>query len=143
MLFVTKRKPFVFENYAEGEGDCKCKCGKAVVTKILILLQAFIYMLSRIYGTKIKHITSSGARCEKHNAAEKGASNSQHLHGDAMDGIFLKYNGQTWEQIPNKEIFEHAQKCGLFTGIGYHKYVKAKKNCVHLDCRDTKDVVIW
>lgn len=142
-MFVNKRKAVVFDNYAEGEGDCKCGCKKAVGHKILILLQAFIYFLMRIYGTKIKHITSSGARCEKHNADEKGSKDSEHVKGNAFDGIFLKYNGQTWEQIPNKEIFEHAQKCGLFTGIGLHKYVKEKKNLVHLDCRDSKEVVIW
>lgn len=126
-------------NYSEHEGECKCGCGLPISDEAAICLQAFIYVLERHYGCRVRHVTKEGeiygSRCPKHNADEKGAKDSRHIHADAADGYFERlYNGK-WAQIPNSEIFTLAKQSGLFGGIGYMKYVKAKKNLVHLDTR--------
>ena len=129
------RRTVALPNYSEFEGDCRCGCGMAQDNDAMIIFQAFVFMLQRKYGCKVVHEETSGARCQKHNAAEGGASDSRHLHKDAFDSRFYKNIGGKRIRIPNREIAAAAIASGLFGGVGYMKYEKTGEDIVHLDCR--------
>lgn len=70
-------------------------------------------------------IVNSGYRCERHNRVVKGATNSRHLYGDAVD---IGCDART-----GRVIVEEALKMGVFTGIGVN--LKGGNRFVHLDTR--------
>lgn len=137
MVVIQKspRRMIPLKNYSESEGACRCGCGAIVADDLMIRLQAFVFLLERETGCSVKHQTTSGSRCRADNARVGGASDSRHLHNDAMDGTFHEFRGGQWRQIPNREVAHLAIRCGLFTGVGFLKYEKTGENCVHLDCR--------
>ena len=134
------------KNFSANEGDCRCGCGMKVADGILIRMQSFIFMLSRIYRKPVRVMISSGARCWKRNEATPGSAKySLHLEGRAVDCIFqIQKNGE-WEQIPNEDVAALARRSGLFGGVGYIKYASQGQNLIHLDDRETEDgtVVYW
>ena len=121
------------------ETKCKCGCGLQVKDKIMILLQAFIYILEFVYGGTITCVVNSGARCPKHNAAEGGALDSQHPHLCAVDCKF--FLGK--KQLNNSEIATHAVNSRLFTGVGWKRYITQGLNLIHLDCRTGNRIAKW
>lgn len=76
-----------------------CKCGEckdippALVTNVLELVSNLNRL--REYLSK-PIIVNSGVRCEKHNAAIGGKSNSQHLYGRAAD---IRVEGEPAERL--------------------------------------------
>lgn len=122
-------------NYSEKEGDCQCGCGAELDPKLLVSVQAFILILERKFNCKVRHLVSSGSRCEKHNEDVGGSLRSQHIKNLAMDGVFQENSTRAWKQIDNALIANLAKKSGLFGGIGYLTYKNDNKNLVHLDIR--------
>ena len=135
------KRTITLKNYSVGEGACKCGCGAQLEDSIVFATQAFISVLERIYGVPVRHILTSGARCPKHNADEKGEPDSQHINRIAVDGIFQAVIEGKWRQIDNADIGAHARKSGLFGGIGYVEYRRKGKNLVHLDVRPRQPAV--
>ena len=126
------------------ETKCKCGCGLEVSPKILILVQAFSFYLSRIMNGAIRIDVHSGARCPKHNADEGGEKDSQHVPGLALDVIFMCQSPDAqWFQLNNSDVAKLATQSGLFTGIGLKRYIVEGKNLVHLDCRPGNHIAIW
>ena len=66
--------------FGRDELECQCGCGFTTVDYELALVLDDV----REYFGKPTTI-NSGCRCEKHNKAEGGSSNSQHLYGKAAD----------------------------------------------------------
>ncbi len=73
---------------------------------------------------------TSAYRCPVHNKNEKGATNSQHLYGKAVD-IPVYITGLTYSQL-----FDVVKYLG-FTGIG----VNEQKGFIHVDVREGKQIV--
>jgi len=103
---------------------CKCGCG----TKPSARAFDGITQLRRSYGKPIT--ITSGARCEKHNRAVGGVSNSRHfLNRDAFD-----------IRVPKNDIpivWAKAVQCG-FKGLGL---IDVANGVIHIDMRD--DYAIW
>lgn len=70
------------EFFTPGEFACKCGCGTGEIQESLVRAADEI---RRRLGVPVT--VTSGLRCEKHNAAVGGVSNSRHLGGDAADLI--------------------------------------------------------
>jgi len=141
---LDQKRKVELPNFGINEGQCKCGCGLVLADKLVLKVQAFIFFLERKYGSKFRILTTSGARCQKHNKDEGGAVDSRHLHCDAIDGIFqVRTKEGTWVQIPNATIASEAQSIGLFGGIGMKRYEIQGKNLVHLDDRPGTTPVIW
>lgn len=137
------RRTIETENFSEREGECKCGCGMQLGDKIVLLLQAFVHVVERNVDAEVECIINSGARCPKHNKAEGGATDSRHLHGDAVDVIFRRRNGGVTVQIPNTVIAKLAISSGLFGGVGSIQYQRESRNLVHLDARPGDNVTVW
>ena len=67
--------------FTPGEFDCKCGCG--CDTQVDPRLLRLADQVRSHFGAPC--IISSGVRCEKHNKAVGGVSDSRHLQGKAMD----------------------------------------------------------
>lgn len=65
--------------FTDKETSCKCGCGKRISPELEELLDK----IRAGYGSPIK--VTSGARCPAHNKAVKGAPNSLHMQGKAVD----------------------------------------------------------
>ena len=107
-------------HFSKKEFACKCGCGFDQVKPELITK---LEKLRELCGNKPLTI-NSGCRCAKHNKAQNGAKNSQHLYGTAAD--VKQVPGLTIEQMAKL-----AEQAG-FDGIG--KYV----NRIHVDVRGYK-----
>ena len=95
-------------HFSKTEFACKC-CGQAMMDP------AFIQALEKfrtICGNRSIRI-SSGYRCQKHNKGVGGAEKSQHIEGQAAD---INIQGLT-----TKQVYDLANKSGLFGGIGYYQ----------------------
>lgn len=67
-------------HFTDLECTCRCGCGKCDVSPRLLMLAEKI---RDIFNAPL--ITHSVCRCEVHNERVKGAKDSQHLKGKAMD----------------------------------------------------------
>ena len=68
------------KNFKRSEFQCKCGCGFAEVSQTLVnLLQEIRDHIDRSV------VVHSGCRCEAHNKAVGGVSNSAHVAGEAAD----------------------------------------------------------
>jgi uncharacterized protein YcbK (DUF882 family) len=128
------------ENFHPREWLCRCGCAKDTKDKLKLLVQAFIYILRRIYGQPIQCIISGPARCAKRNTDVKGATDSFHMgvngrdvgKGAALDCVFRRFQSNVWTTIPKKDVAQHAIKSRLFGGVGWKGYPTAF-TFVHLD----------
>lgn len=115
------------ENFIKEELECRC-CGMLhIADEALICLQAFRYMLKRIYQKEIRININSACRCKKHNKDVGGVKTSRHecesKKSDAFD--------ITSPDLGYKELFIHAVTLDLFsTVICYNK-----SEFVHVDTR--------
>src|SRR3972149_4600740 len=129
VLPLDQKRKIELPNFGITEGQCKCGCGLVLADRIVLKVQAFIFFLERKYGSKFRVITTSGARCQKHNKDEGGVPDSRHLYCDAIDGIFqYRTKAGTWTQLTNETAAKDAQSTGLFGGIGMKKYQEQGKN---------------
>ena len=108
-------------HFSKKEFACKCGCGFNQVKPELI---AKLEKLRELCGNKPLKI-NSGCRCAKHNKAQNGAKNSQHLYGTAADVRLPD------ENMSVDEFAKLAEQAG-FDGIG--KY----SNRIHVDVRGYK-----
>lgn len=129
-------------NYSQGEGMCPDGCGEGLTDDLILRQQALVMILSRAYGSPVRHIMSSGARCLKHNRTlvdAKGkrisSDTSRHIGGGASDGVFEYFHGGKWHRIDNADVAAAAVKSGLFGGVGYRDYARKGIDLVHLDNR--------
>lgn len=131
-------------NYSRDELRCRCGCGLDVTDELAIAMQAFVALLERKLARRVRHIVTSGARCERHNDQVGGESNSKHILGHAVDGVFeQQLDGSTWERIPNSAIAAEARRCGLFGGVGFKLYADQGRDLVHLDVRPGWPAATW
>ena len=119
-------------NFSRHEFACKCGCGEAEVSPLLIeQLQRL-----RDYTGEPVRITS-GRRCEAHNAAVGGAKNSQHLLGLAAD---IRAEGWTAKDLL-RVLRVLVRANALYVGYAY----VVTENVVHIDVRQPESltVVSW
>lgn len=129
-------------NILDHEGFCECGCGKASSQELLVLLQAFVYMVERTRGKKVR-VHWHGARCQSHNNEIPGSAKfSEHLNGQAADCKFEEYDGTRWHPIDSATIAAYAIGSGLWGGIGWKKYHPVPGH-IHLDIRPGRKAVIW
>lgn len=86
---------------AKGINNTPCKCAES---NLNALIDNVLDVLREAYGKPIK--VNSGYRCEALNKAVRGAKNSQHLVGEAVD-----ITGGS--KAENKRIFELAKTMNL------------------------------
>jgi len=110
--------------------EFKSKCGRPMPNTVMIKIIKLAKELQvlRDYLNKPIKITS-GYRSKEHNAKIKGAKNSQHILGTAVD---IKVEGLTPKQVA--ETIEDLIEKGLMKqgGIGIYE------TWVHYDIRGTK-----
>lgn len=106
-------------HFSQSEFNCHC-CGSncGIHINLLILLESIRY-----YFKKSITITS-GYRCESHNEAVDGASNSQHLYGTAGD---IKVSG-----ISPSKVYDLANDMNVLGGVGSYS------TFIHVDSRGYK-----
>jgi uncharacterized protein YcbK (DUF882 family) len=132
------------KNFHSEEADCSCGCGKITTPALMIRLQAFIYLLERIYDCQVRCHITGGARCVKHNTElyEGKVTPSYHLgmargklkdeYGAAVDIVMEICPRSDWARISKDKLAEHAIESGLFGGVGWKIYGPATR-FVHLD----------
>ena len=101
-VIATGEEPKPEENIWDGikyfaREEFKCKCGgkycDGYPTEMRVELLRIADRVREHFGNEA--IVSSGVRCEKHNKAVGGVSNSRHLTGKAMDFRVESFNAAT------------------------------------------------
>lgn len=113
----------VSKNFSAAEVSCQCGCGMFPKPELISRLQA----LRDAWGKPLT--VTSGARCQKHNAAVGGAPASKHVEGLAAD--IAVTNGSD-----RYKLIRLAYHLG-FTGLGLHP------KFLHLDIRPVTEAVTW
>ena len=118
-----------FPNFERDEFICPCGCGFDDVDPLLVsTLQRLRDEVQRPV------VVNSGCRCRSHNAAVKGAPQSQHIRGKAAD---IRIDGMT-----SREIFDVLRRLYL-DGELYVGYVYAiNGRSVHVDVRAPQSQVV-
>ena len=101
-----------------------CKCGECESREVSPTLARGLQSMRDRAGVKI--IVNSGYRCPKHNAAEGGAKNSQHVLGNAADVVV--------EGLSVLEMYELALGVDAFRNGGIGVYPR-HGNFIHVDVR--------
>jgi uncharacterized protein YcbK (DUF882 family) len=111
-----------FPNFTRDEFACGCGCGFDEIDPLIVTT------LQRLRDEVQRPVVvNSGCRCRSHNAAVKGAPQSQHMQGKAAD---IKIDGMT-----SREIFDTLRRLYL-DGELYVGYVYAiNGRSVHVDVR--------
>jgi hypothetical protein len=148
---ATKPKMTVeTENFHSTELNCSCGCAKSTHPKMALVLQAFVYVLERVFGTPIRCIIHSGARCKAKHASISEDETSYHLGvtrldegpGAAVDCHFEMYTlsegEQEWIYIDKNIIADLAKASNLFGGVGWKIYPKECK-MIHLDIGNKRE----
>lgn len=110
----------ITEHFSQSEFQCKC-CGEHKINAGLIVI---LEELRSHFNAPIK--ISSAYRCEKHNKAVGGASNSQHVKGNAVDIVV--------SGIPPRHVYAHLEKTPYANLLGLGSYA----TFTHVDLRGTK-----
>lgn len=112
-------------NFKSTEFDCHGKncCSTTTVDPKLV---EFCQKIRDHFGTSIN--VNSGYRCEKHNSAVGGSTNSRHKAGQAAD---IRVTG-----VEPARVAEYAEQLGIL-GIGLYE-TDTDGHFVHIDTRDTK-----
>ena len=80
-----------FPNFTREEFACGCGCGFDDIDPLIVTT------LQRLRDEVQRPVVvNSGCRCKSHNAAVKGAPQSQHMRGKAAD---IRIDGMTSQQI--------------------------------------------
>ena len=110
----------VSHNFSREEFACSCGCGfDAVDVELLEVLED----VRDQFNTPIR--INSGCRCESHNKAVGGSSNSQHIKGKAVDFIVIGAN-QTDVAVYLENIYPNKYGVGRYNGR------------THIDVRNNK-----
>ena len=119
-------------NFSRSEFECKCGCGEAEVSPLLI---EQLQKLRDYTGEPIR--ITSGRRCEAHNAAVGGAKNSQHLLGLAADISVSRWSADDLLRLLKVLVRADA----LYVGYAY----KVREDVIHFDVRQPESltVVSW
>ena len=122
-------RDWVFPNFKPDEFACKCGCGFDDIDPLLVsALQRLRDEVQRPV------VVNSGCRCRSHNAAVKGAPQSQHMQGKAAD---IRIDGMT-----SRQIFDVIRRLYL-DGEIYVGYVYAiNGRSVHVDVRAPQSQVV-
>ena len=120
---------WTFRNFKRDEFLCPCGCGFDDIDPLIVTtLQRLRDEVQRPV------IVNSGCRCRSHNAAVKGAPQSQHMQGKAAD---IRIDGMT-----SREIFDTLRRLYL-DGELYVGYVYAiNGRSVHVDVRAPQSQVV-
>lgn len=120
-----KKIPFTPDDFI-----CKCGCGKCNFHPITLGKLALMVTLAQTKGYDIDWHINSACRCEAHNRAEGGKSDSAHLTGQAVD-----------LRASNSRQRYYVVKLALLAGF---TRIGISKGFIHLDDCETKDPqVIW
>ena len=120
-------------NLARREIACKCGCGFDQIDPVLVdTFQA----LRDYIGKPV--VVISGCRCKPHNAKVKGAANSGHITGQALD-IYVRgiNNSQLYERI------KEAHRAGLLPHLTYCYPIKKTKASIHIGVDTKSRKSIW
>lgn len=121
MTTYTKGKAVkLATNFKTTEFDCKGN-GCCNSTKIEPLLINYLQMIRKHFAAPV--IINSGYRCNKHNKAVGGSTNSKHKCGAAAD---IKVKG-----VSPRKVAQYAETIGI-RGIGLYS------TFVHIDTRTKK-----
>ena len=120
MAYTKGKKVKLSNNFSSTEFDCH---GSGCCSKTEIDSKLVEYLQKIRDYFKAPVTINSAYRCEKHNAAIGGASQSKHKYGQAAD-IVVK-------DIAPTEVAKYAESIGIL-GIGLYS------NFVHIDTRTTK-----
>lgn len=119
------------DNFNAKEFTCGCaglRCNFTLIHSMLVRpLQAL-----RFRAERPLHITS-GFRCQEHNEAEGGASNSYHVKGMAADFTCADLE-DVFAMITSDDYLRKR-----FKGVGYYRM----KNFIHVDVREAKEQIVW
>ena len=118
-----------FPNFTREEFICPCGCGFDDVDPLLVsTLQRLRDEVQRPV------VVNSGCRCKSHNAAVKGAPQSQHMRGKAAD---IRIDGMT-----SRQIFDVIRRLYLDGEIyvGYAYAINGRS--VHVDVRAPQSQVV-
>jgi hypothetical protein len=132
------------KNFHAAEASCTCGCGKTTSPELMLKLQAFIYILERIYGGRVRCNITGPARCtaKQEEVYNKPDVPSYHLGikrkhfkgepGAAVD-VICDYETKTGRRtIPKAELAKHAIESRLFGGV-VHKLYGSEARFLHLD----------
>ena len=117
------------KNFSRSEFECKCGCGEAEVSPLLI---EKLHRIRDYTGEPVR--ITSGGRCETHNAAVGGAKNSQHLLGLAADIVVSWWPADDLLRLLRVLVRANA----LYVGYAY----KISKNAVHIDVREPESLTV-
>ncbi len=113
--------------FSPREFDCSCGCGLGMAD----MSESFLTRLDEArYLAKTPFRINSAVRCAEHNTVVKGAKNSVHLRGKAVD-------------LAVRNSREHYN---IFRGLWLMGFVRygIYENFIHVDCSLTEDQdVIW
>ena len=126
--------------FSEDEITCPCGCGATLSEETK---KALDYVREQ-YGKPV--YVEQGATCEEYSVNKVGRKpTSTHIdHGDGALAVDIKKKTFT-----SKEDYFHFLKCaydagfmGFGIGIGWFDVHKSDKR-LHIDMRDTNDIVTW
>jgi uncharacterized protein YcbK (DUF882 family) len=133
------------KNISRYEMACQCGCGfDASDYELLMVAQdSADFFMHRDKASRVRMLIKSGNRCVEHNEEIQKkynkdyvpfSSDSQHIHGKAIDYVLETWNGMHWVRISTDELATYLDKKYPGTyGIG--KYWSGR---IHLDVRVAK-----
>jgi uncharacterized protein YcbK (DUF882 family) len=138
------RKMVPLKNFHETEDFCRDGCGKQTHPELMLRLQAFLFIIERIYNAPVRCHLTGPARCDKRNAEVYGGKEVESYHrgmsrgkikgepGAAVDVIVEVYLQNSWARISKAKLAELAIESKLFGGVGWRIYGPAA-SFLHLD----------
>lgn len=142
---MKERLTVTLKNFSTHEADCQCGCGKITSPELMLRLQAFLYILERIYVCPLRCLITGGARCNAHQKDIYGGKKVESYHcgihrgrqvdpeGLAVD-VVVEINpiGDGWARVSKHTLAKLAVESKLFGGVGWQVYGPATQ-FVHLD----------
>jgi len=106
-------------NFTRAELDCKCGCRTPrAIARELALLAADLERMRGALGHRLAIL--SGYRCPAHNAAVGGASQSQHMTGNAADVSVPAGHQPRYVAAAKKVLAFRMGGIGVYPGGGVH-----------------------
>ena len=127
-LVAAWPEPAKFPNFTAAEMACRCGCGCLPDPALMEWLQKVRFS----YGFPMR--ITSGARCEKHNAAVGGAADSMHVQGMAAD--VAVYGPRAMSLIGVAKLW------GV-QGLGLKQHGPQAGRMVHLDIGSREMPTLW
>jgi hypothetical protein len=129
-------------HFSDAELRCKCGCGENGMQQSAIdLWESIRSNAEKVFGMgRVRVKVDSAYRCEAHNIAIKGALNSKHMHGLAIDGVLEvanDYGGKgavKWNTVAPALWESIVRESPLLGGIGRSD----EGNFIHADSRSER-----